>query len=141
MARILVVDDAPRVLEAARGILSEAGHEVLLCACGKHALQILQGESVQLLVTDIYMPDIDGLELIRDAHRTCPMVPILAMQDEVGWPDMLHIAKCLGASHTLQKPFSTADLLAAVTVLLRKSGADCRSDSECGPLLSGWLHG
>jgi two-component system response regulator SaeR len=126
MATIVVVDDAPRVLEFARAILSEAGHEVLPCACGKHALQLFRRDSVELLVTEIYMPDIDGLELIGDAHRTRPAVPILAMQGEVKWPDMLHIAKWLGASHTLQKPFSKADLLEAVAFLLRKPGADCR---------------
>jgi two-component system, chemotaxis family, chemotaxis protein CheY len=134
MARILVVDDAARVLELASGILSGAGHEVMLCSGGKHALQTLRRDPVQLLITDIYMPEIDGLELIIDARRIRPMVRILAMDNnKTGAPCMLHVAKYLGACRTLQKPFSKSDLLEAVTALLGKSCAFCRLHPEYGP--------
>jgi DNA-binding response OmpR family regulator len=78
-------------------------------------------ERFDLIVTDIYMPDGDGLEVIRDLRRVRPNIPFIAMSGMTGQRDMLKVAKYLGASQTLLKPFSAGDLLAAVEAAIGKS--------------------
>jgi len=124
VARIIVVDDAIDELELAGEILSAAGHEVLLCDGSDQALTILQQVPVELIVTDIYMPEMDGLELIRRAHRLCPNVPVLAVDGEIGLPDLFRIAETMGASGTLLKPCSKAELLDEVKRLLSSDRGD-----------------
>ena len=74
--------------------------------------------SVDLIVTDIYMPDKDGLEVIAEARRVCPGVPVIAVSSFTGARDMLRTAKLLGAICTLQKPFTDQNLLQAVSQAL-----------------------
>ena len=114
MARILVVDDSASALEIAETILAEAGHQVIGCMDGKHAVQILGAQAIDLMLTDIYMPDEDGMELIRHTRRLHPETPIVAMSGVTGQRDMLPVARRFGARTTLYKPFSKTQLLEAV---------------------------
>lgn len=118
MIRILVVDDSPSALQTVETILTEAGYQVHTCSSGECAARKLQREAFDLIVTDIYMPDRDGLEVIQDARRTCPDVPIVAMSGITGEGSMLIVARHMGACQILQKPFSRADLLATVGAAL-----------------------
>jgi DNA-binding response OmpR family regulator len=130
MLKILVIDDSSTVLLSVRGTLAGAGYGVSTCNSARAAMRMATQESFDLIVTDIYMPDGDGLEVIRDLRRVRPNIPFIAMSGMTGQRDMLRVAKFLGASQTLQKPFLAKDLLAAVEAMIGKSPteADARSD-------------
>jgi CheY-like chemotaxis protein len=119
MSRILVIDDSLSALQVTEMILSEAGHEARTCSSPKHALEVLESEPFDLIVTDIYMPEMDGLEVILEERRIRPDVPILAISGMTGARNMLKVAKQLGACQVVQKPFSKADLLDAIDAALR----------------------
>jgi CheY-like chemotaxis protein len=123
MPKILVIDDSPTVLEIVEVVLAEAGYQVHACTDVRHGLQALQREPFDLIVTDIYMPDTDGIELIREGRRIRPNIPIVAMSGVTGRRGMLAVAKHLGACQTVLKPFSKADLLDAAGAALGKSPA------------------
>jgi len=121
MLRILAIDDSPSILQMAELILTDAGYQVVTCTDGKEAIRLLRDESFDLILTDIYMPDQDGLEVIRERRRLCPNVPVIAMSGMSGPHSMLGVAKQMGACQTVQKPFSRSDLLAAVEAALGAS--------------------
>ncbi len=114
MPKIMIIDDSLSALESIRGMLESAGLEVGAFSRWTDAAQALQSETVDLIVTDIYMPDGDGLDVIRAKRTMCPEVPIVAMSGMGGARDMLKVARLMGACQTLRKPFSKEQLLAAV---------------------------
>jgi CheY-like chemotaxis protein len=122
MARILVIDDSPSALAVAENLLVEAGHDVAACTDAKLAVRRLRSEPFDLVLTDIYMPNTDGLEIIVEIRRTSPCVPVIAMSGVTGLRNMLAIAKSLGACRTLLKPYSRADLLNAIDTAMRACG-------------------
>lgn len=119
--KVLVIDDSPSTLEMVSMMLEDAGHQVSSCADGKRARQLIGREVFDLIVTDIYMPEEDGLQLILEARRLHPSLPIVAMSGMTGMFDMLNVAQHLGACQVLRKPFSAKDLLAAAAAA--KAGA------------------
>jgi YesN/AraC family two-component response regulator len=82
-------------------------------------LRLLQHEEVDLILVDIYMPDMDGLELIPILRKTRPASKIIAITAGSGEKNYLDIAKHLGAHDTLMKPFSRQELLDAVSAQLK----------------------
>ena len=121
MARIVVIDDSAVILEILKDILTEAGHQVEPFMTGKEALQALRSQTADLIVTDIYMPDADGFEVIRSVRGICPQTPILAISSGTGLRDLLLVARRMGASGTLKKPFSKIELLAAIAPFLAET--------------------
>jgi DNA-binding NtrC family response regulator len=121
MLKILVIDDSSTILLIVGQTLMAAGYGISTCQDAKTALRMARQERFDLIITDIYMPDSDGLDLMRDLRRLRPDVPFLAMSGMTGQFNMLKVAKHLGASQTLQKPFSAQDLLAAVEAAIGKS--------------------
>jgi DNA-binding NtrC family response regulator len=121
MAKILIIDDSISAVETAEMILVEAGYQAVSCTDGRDAIRLLRGQSADtfdLILTDIYMPDEDGLEVIREARTICPHVPIVAMSGITGSMSMLGVASRLGACQTVTKPFSREDLLGAIEAAL-----------------------
>jgi two-component system, chemotaxis family, chemotaxis protein CheY len=118
MARILIIDDDPAVRLLLEGYLCSAGHAVSLAADGGEALEQFRSNPADLVITDIYMPNREGLETITDLRRRDSNLPIIAMSGRPLGPAMLDIARHLGAVVTLQKPFSREDLLEAVAKAL-----------------------
>jgi DNA-binding NtrC family response regulator len=114
MARILVVDDSVSVREAVRDMLEGAGHTVTMAPSVAAATHLLCLEPFELVVTDIYMPDEDGLKLITHTRRQYPNTPVIAMSSKSGEWDMLGPARRLGAVHILRKPFAAPQLLGLV---------------------------
>jgi DNA-binding NtrC family response regulator len=114
MPRILIIDDSPSMLEAIAMMLAAGGHQVCTCPDGKRAQQVLHDEAFDLVLTDIFMPEEDGLKVIMEARKRQPALPIIAMSGYGGSLDMLDVASHLGACQLLRKPFSRTDLLAAV---------------------------
>lgn len=120
VARILVTDDNARLRAVLRDILTQAGYEVETAGNGIEACQILDRLPVDLLITDIVMPDKEGIQTIAGLHRDRPDLRIIAMSGEGsdGAGFYLEMAREFGADLTLSKPFSKAQVLKAVDRLL-----------------------
>jgi len=120
MARILVTDDNPAIRTLLTEILENRGHEVETATEGASALKCLQGAAFEVLITDIFMPGKDGIELIMEVRVQYPNLKIIAISG--GGPgmgmDLLKPAQRLGAMRILRKPVSRADLLQAVDEVL-----------------------
>jgi CheY-like chemotaxis protein len=126
MARIIVIDDDPALLRVVARALTSAGHSVLRCENGRKAIEFLAQEDADLLITDILMPEMDGLETVRAVRKLRPQLPILAMSGggSFGPVDYLGIASAFGTTAVLPKPFLPAELLAMVQRLLVTGASD-----------------
>ncbi len=119
MAKILVVDDERALLDTLQPILRKAGHEVQIAWDGEEALQIARGEPTDLIILDVMLPRISGLEVCRILRRESdvPILMLTAMGDEVDKVLGLEV----GADDYLTKPFGSKELLARVQALLRRA--------------------
>jgi len=118
MARILVIDDSESVLAFLVQVLREEKHEVLAASSGTQALEILKRERLDLVVTDIYMPEPDGIEVMRQARELRLNVPFIAISAQPSPRNKFVPARALGAQLALQKPFPRARLVEAVEAVL-----------------------
>lgn len=120
MTRVLVIDDDPLVRATLRAILDAAGFEVVLASDGLDGLAEFKRRRADLVITDIVMPDMEGIETIRQLRAHEPPVPILAISGGGrGVPlDYLRMAQQLGATASLSKPFEADEFLAAVDCCL-----------------------
>jgi len=123
--RVLVIDDDATLRSAVRRILERAGYDVLEAGDGAAGLQLHEQQGADVVIVDIFMPERDGLELIRDLRATSPQAKIVAMSGggRSGKIDLLKDATVFGASRTLWKPFEMTELLAAVRDLLQQRPA------------------
>jgi DNA-binding response OmpR family regulator len=121
MAKILVIDDDHAVRLTIQIFLERAGHEVICASDGEQGLRAFASDSPQLIITDIIMPNKEGIETIMLIRERDTTIPIIAMSGggRVGNADFLKIASRLGANEVLAKPFERQDLIAAVRRLLR----------------------
>jgi two-component system KDP operon response regulator KdpE len=117
MAKVLVVDDEPAILRAMRAALVARGHEALLATTGEEAIGMVATETPDVVVLDLGLPDIDGLEVCRRI-REWSDVPVVVLTAE-GSDDRKVQALDEGADDYVTKPFSMAELLARVRVALR----------------------
>ena len=120
MARILVIDDDRPLLKVLSDLLQSAGHEVTTAVDGDEGLQCLSAAPFDVVLTDLIMPNKEGLETIRDVRRRDAGIKIIAMSGG-GFGDgrtYLGLAAKLGAHRTLPKPFSRAELLASVVAVM-----------------------
>ena len=120
MAKILVVDDNEAMLNVMVSILERSDHEVTAFLDGRASLKHLNSSSADLLITDLIMPEIEGVELIQEARRTAPKLPILSVSGGGrGHSELyLKLAGQFGANAVLPKPFSAAALTETVDKLL-----------------------
>lgn len=120
MAKILLVEDDNLVREFLIKVLRAAGHDVVASAEGNKALAVLDQGQIDLVITDILMPDRDGIETIREIRRLAPTLPVIAISGggREQWSDVLRIASTFGATETIAKPFAPRDLLASVERLI-----------------------
>jgi two-component system, chemotaxis family, chemotaxis protein CheY len=118
MASILVVDDSDSVREMLVSTLTAAGHAVVSADHGRSAITALRQQPADLLITDIYMPELDGIELMLALRQQSSGTPIIAMSSKIGAGDMLRSARCLGARQTLIKPFTSEELFRAIDSIL-----------------------
>jgi CheY-like chemotaxis protein len=117
MASIMVVDDNDSVRLFIARVLEREGHAVITCEDAECALTQFDRRSIDLIVTDLFMQGMDGLELVRELRQRRPDVRILAMSGDLSptRPSVLKAAGACGAIKTLEKPFTIAQLLAEVT--------------------------
>jgi len=121
MARILVVDDEDLILKALRRILEAEDHDVTTASNGSEAWGHLSNGGFELIITDLFMPETDGIELITRLHEVQDGPPVIAMSGGgrvVKNTDALSDAAVLGADHVLEKPFTPDGVRAAVAAAL-----------------------
>jgi CheY-like chemotaxis protein len=124
MASILVIDDDRAVLATIKMLLERATHAVEVVDNSRSGLQLLEAQSFDLLIVDIFMPGMDGFETMRLVHQARPEMPVIVISGQQfrlaseRRPDFLHMAARLGAVSTLQKPFKPFELLTAVNASL-----------------------
>lgn len=125
MARILVIDDDRAILEMAGSALKARGHAVEIAVNGRVGLRALGAERFDLVITDMLMPEMDGLETIRAIKGFDPATKVLAITGggAVDHGDLLNIAAKLGADGALFKPFQPSALLATVELMLNPRAA------------------
>lgn len=114
---ILVIDDDPQMRRLLARILRGAGHTVREASNGRRGIELFREAWPALVITDIVMPETEGIETIRELHREAPAIPILAISG-VGSPIYLRAATSMGAVASLAKPFEVDQLLAIVAKLL-----------------------
>jgi DNA-binding NtrC family response regulator len=120
MAKILVVDDDPQIIRMLEKLLKKEGHEVFSACDGMEAKDRWDENSPDLLITDIVMPQKEGLDLILEVQRERPDLKVIAISggDRIEPEYYLELAQIIGAYKTLVKPFNPKDLLKAVNELL-----------------------
>jgi CheY-like chemotaxis protein len=120
-ARILIVDDNDQVRRLTRLMLALEGYEVMEAENGRDAMQLFAGSPSDVVITDLFMPEEDGLELIGQLRKYRPKVPIIAISGGGNARDTssLRAAALLGADEVLEKPFSPDDLAAAIRRVLK----------------------
>jgi len=117
--RVLVVDDNDDLRSTVQMLLQADGFDVAVASDGQEALIQHRAKPADVVVTDLFMPDKDGIETILELRRTYPGVKIVAMS---GWTstqgsDYLRVAREIGAAATLTKPFDPAELSRVVRAL------------------------
>ena len=120
---LLVVDDDANIRQIMRLLLEAAGYRVLCAADGREAMQLIEAQAFDLILTDMLMPGSDGLELLSAMKKSRSTVRVLVMSGGgmIGVADYLKVAKKLGAHGVLEKPFTGETLLATVAGLLKKT--------------------
>ena len=120
MARILIIDDEDLIRGMLRQMFERAGYEVADAPNGKVGMQLYREHVADLIVTDIFMPEQDGLETITELQRDFPHARIIAISGGCRTADFdgLSLAKELGALRTLEKPFQQQEMLGTVRELL-----------------------
>ena len=114
MATILVIDDDHQLRALFRDILERAGHHVLEARNGHEGLRLVRQTPLAVVITDLLMPDMDGLEVTQMVRREAPGVPVIALTGGTAHFDFLDAAKLMGAYRILHKPITRAELLEAV---------------------------
>ena len=119
MARVLVVDDEATLVDTIRYNLRREGYDVQVASEGNEALKLARATSPDLVVLDLMLPGIDGLEVCRQLRRdsTVPILMLTAKDDEIDKIVGLEV----GADDYMTKPFSMRELLARVRAMLRRS--------------------
>ena len=122
MSAILVIDDDSQVLQVLSEMLRLEGHEVTMAENGREGMTCFDKDEFDLVITDIIMPDREGLETIADLRQRSKSLPIIAISGggRSGSMDYLETARYLGADTTLSKPFGRDELLRAVNAALEK---------------------
>ena len=127
-SKILVVDDDPNVVELVRLYLEQDGHEVLTASDGATGLEMAREQAPNLIVLDLMLPRMDGMEVCRAVREdsSVPIIMLTAMVEE----DNRLAGLDLGADDYVTKPFSPRELAARVRAVLRRTARD---DGDTGP--------
>jgi CheY-like chemotaxis protein len=121
LASILIIDDNEDIRELYKRILERAGYEVMEAANGKVGIKLYREHPADLIITDIIMPEKEGIETIRDLCRDFPEIKIIAISGGGAAMDSeicLALAGKMGARKTLRKPIEASKLLAAISEVL-----------------------
>ena len=125
MERVLIVDDDPDIVRLVSYNIGQAGFDVVTASTGRKALEIVQKQPPDLIILDVMLPDIDGMEVCRNLRqqypaRRIPIIMLTARGDEI---DRV-VGFELGADDYVSKPFSPRELVLRVKSILRRSGGE-----------------
>jgi two-component system KDP operon response regulator KdpE len=131
LARILVIDDDSAISEIVRAILEKAGHEVFAASNGLLGLASLAREPVELVIADIVMPEMDGIEVVRQLRSMTrpPKIIVMTGGNREGAANQLAVARGLGADATITKPLRAKHLLDTLAELLPRGAGAMRHQS------------
>lgn len=121
-AHILIIDDDDRTRKLFRKILEREGYHITESSNGKMGIKMYREEPADLVITDIIMPEKEGIETIIDLRKEFPKVKIIAMSGggHIGAESYLEIAKKIGAAKTLAKPITNDELIETIAEVLHK---------------------
>jgi UDP-3-O-[3-hydroxymyristoyl] N-acetylglucosamine deacetylase len=119
---VLVVDDEERIRSSLRGILSDEGFRVVDTGDAPGVMDLLARETPALVLLDVWMPDVDGIELLRKIKAERPAVPVIMISGHANIQSAVAATR-LGAADFIQKPFSVSGLLASIARALEGGGA------------------
>ena len=108
---VLVVDDEERIRSSLRGILSDEGFRVVDTGDGPSVMDMIERESPSLVLLDVWMPEVDGIELLRRIKAEQPEVSVIMISGHANIQSAVAATR-LGAADFIQKPFSVSGLLA-----------------------------
>ena len=117
MAKILLAEDEQNLQNMLQTILTEAGHTITAVEDGQAALKILEEERYDILITDIIMPKLGGIELMREIREKYPEIKLVAISgggNYIRAGGYLQVAQLIGATCTLRKPFTPKELFDAI---------------------------
>ena len=109
--KIIVLDDDTTILEVTKDALENEGYDVTIISNSLNLTEYLTKTEYDLLITDIYMPFKEGIEIIQEVPKISPGTKIIAMSGGMGYGDILTIAKGLGSDRVLYKPFKVEELI------------------------------
>lgn len=115
MATILIVDDDEIVCDVIAAMLQRQGHQALVHLDGSRVLKAIEVDNVDLVITDIIMPNTEGIETIIQIRRAHPALPVIAMSSSDRY---LKFSETFGADRAFVKPIDLGELAAAVQALL-----------------------
>ena len=120
MHNILIIDDERDMRDLMRDMLERAGYGVFEAGDGLEGIEVFRRETVSLIITDIFMPEKEGLETIIELKRVKPDLKIIVISGAGTYKgfDYLPIARNLGAHRAFSKPFSPSEIVAAIQELL-----------------------
>ena len=120
MQRILIIDDETNILLMLKKMLERAGYEIDLASNGEEGLRLFRSAPSDLVITDIIMPEKEGLETIREMRKMQPNMKIIAMSGggKISADNYLETAKIFGASRIIEKPFTQQAMVSTVKELL-----------------------
>jgi CheY-like chemotaxis protein len=120
MPTLLIIEDDHHILLMIKRMLEPLGYEIKLASDGNEGLEMFHKFEVDLVITDIIMPEKEGLEIIREMRRERPNLQIIAMSGggKISADNYLETAKIFGAAKILEKPFSRKQMVSAVQHLL-----------------------
>lgn len=136
--RVLIVDDEPAIRRAIRPPLVELGFQIFEASRGEEALQMLHAAPVDVVLLDINMPGLGGIETLRRIRTFAPRLPVLMLTVRDGEEDKVEALE-LGADDYVTKPFYPRELLARVRNVLARSPASHDYRGEPDLRLRGWL--
>lgn len=128
MSKILVVDDEAAIVDMLVYNLRKTGHEPIVAHDGKSALSLIDGEQPDLVILDLMLPGVDGLDVCREVrkHSELPIIMLTARDDEIDRVLGLE----LGADDYVVKPFSVRELMARVKTVLRRARPAAEPSSD-----------
>ena len=126
MKKVLLIDDDIEMLKSFSQELEHAGYEVVAATNGIEGIKMYVEQPVDVVITDLFMPEKEGIETIKDLKAGFPDAKIIAISDKhiLGHENYLEAAKCLGAQYTFSKPLGTKDLLKAIHVLSKTQAGE-----------------